>query len=110
MGWPPLPFLEFRGMMPLLTNSHSPPFTPMKVTFRIREEITSENGQKISRFYCEKKFFWLWWDIIFRSEDVDDEDEYNVTQVYFNTKQEALTALRERYQTPELNYYEVGSP
>jgi hypothetical protein len=71
--------------------------------YRIREEIRTENGERISRFYCEHRFLWLWWDTFIYYEGGDDEDEIGKRRLtYFNTKQEALTALRDRFQFPEL--------
>jgi hypothetical protein len=71
--------------------------------YRIREEIRTENGERISRFYCEHRFLWLWWDTFIHYESLEDGDE-NCKRIttYFNTKQEALKALRDRFQFPEL--------
>ena len=77
----------------------------MKVTFRIREEITHKNGKKISRFYCEEKLLW-WWQDVFYSEDIDGTLG---PEVYFNTKQEARMAILEHYQTSEVRYHQVES-
>lgn len=86
----------------------------MKVTFRIREEITRENNREISRFYCETKSWLLGWSNMCWSnmffqylyDDLDDECS-PLTQVYFNTKQEARMAILERYRTPttEVRYH-----
>lgn len=81
----------------------------MKVTFRIREEITRENNREISRFYCETKFWLLGWSNMFFQylyDDLDDECS-PLTQVYFNTKQEARMAILEHYRTPttEVRYH-----
>jgi hypothetical protein len=66
--------------------------------YRIREEIRTENGERISRFYCEHKFLW-WWFLTFFNEGVDGCPG---PDVFFNTKQEALTALRDHFQSLEL--------
>jgi hypothetical protein len=85
----------------------------MKTQFRIREEIRTENGEKISRFYCEHKFLWLWWDTFICYEGGDEEDEIGKRRLtYFNSKQEALTALRNEFQLSkpvEVKFHEVGS-
>jgi hypothetical protein len=79
--------------------------------YRIREEIRTENGERISRFYCEHRFLWLWWDTFIHYGSVDDEDEIGKrTTIYFNTKQEALKALRDHLQPPkltEVRFHEV---
>ncbi len=71
----------------------------MKVTFRIREEITRENNREISRFYCETKY-WLfgWCDMFFHHlyEDLDG-DCSPLIQVCFNRKREARMAILEHY-------------
>jgi hypothetical protein len=83
----------------------------MKTRFRIREEIRTENGEESSRFYCEHKFRWWWWDTFVYYEDADDEDETGKMRLtYFNTKQEALKALRNHLQPPkltEVRFHEV---
>lgn len=80
----------------------------MKTRFRIREEIRTKNGEKVSRFYCEHKFLW-WWFLTFFEEDLDGCPGQ---EVFFATKQEALTALRNEFQPSkpvEVRFHEVGS-
>jgi hypothetical protein len=73
----------------------------MKVTFRIREEITRKNGQKISWFYCEEKILW-WWQGVFYSRYRDGS---RGPEIGFHTKQAARMAILNHYQTPEVRYH-----
>lgn len=75
----------------------------MKTQFRIREETRTENGEKISRFYCEYKFLW-WWLNAFPTVDSGGVPGPDWA---FSTKEEAIAALREHLQKPKVEFHPV---